>query len=332
MSNANQRDRLRPRSSPGRGEEQANEQEPGLELRAERDSELSASAGALLARVRQRRRNERAPDDLRQRALARALAEAQRPAVLAMPAPVLVPVAHPAARVFVRLSLAVALGLGLVLAVPAALRQLDQRVSPEPLATGDWQVSGPAGELLAKQSPLFRLPLLPLSDPPRELGPSLFAEQPFAQGSGSWQVRLWNDPTLQPEIPARVQFESGALCVPLAPGDRVLGGWPWPQDHTPAPIAGVKLQHGRAYRLSFRAWVQGPLPSQVLLGVGHEQFPFAAAAAARVQVSKSPEPFAMDFVAAHDDDAAGVAFLATNIASHADPTRLCLAELRLSER
>jgi hypothetical protein len=295
-------------------------------------SELSGSAAALLARVRQRRRDERAPDELRQRALARALAEAERPAVLAMPAPVLVPVARPSARALLRVSAAVALGLGVVLGAPAALRQIEQRVSPEPVATGNWQVSGPAGELLSKQSPLFRLPLLPLSEAPSDLGPSLFAEHPFAQDSSSWQVRLWNDPAAEPETPARVQFEGGALCVPLAAGDRVLGGWPWPHEQAAAPVAAVKLQQGRAYRLSFKAWVQGPLPSQVLLGVGHKQFPFVAAAAARVQVSKSPEPFAMDFVAAHDDDSAGVAFLATNIAGHADSTRLCLGELRLNER
>ena len=326
MSNANQRDRLRPRSSPVRGEEQ------GSELGVDPGSELSGSAAALLARVRQRRRDERAPDDLRRRALARALAEAERPAVLAMPAPVLVPVARPAARVLVRVSAALALGLGVVLGAPAALRQIEQRLSPEPLATQDWQVSGPAGELLSKQSPLFRLPLLPLSEAPQELGPNLFGERPFAYDSSSWQVRLWNDPTAEPEVPVKVEFENGALCVPLAAGDRVIGGWPWPHEQAPAPVAAAKLQRGRAYRLSFRAWVQGPLPSQVLLGIGHKRFPFVAAAAARVQVSSSAEPFAMDFVAANDDDAAGVAFLATNIAAHADATRLCLSELRLSER
>jgi hypothetical protein len=298
----------------------------------EQGSERSGSAAALLARVRQGRRDERAPDGLRQRALARALAEAERPAVLAMPAPVLMPVAHPSARAFARGSAALALGLAALLGAPAALRQLEQHLSPEPVATGNWQVSGPAGELLSKQSPLFRLPLLPLSEAPPELGPNLFREHPFAQDSNSWQVRLWNDPALEPETPARVQFENGALCVPLAAGDRVLGGWPWPHDEAPAPVAAVKLRQGRAYRLSFKTWVQGPLPSQVLLGIGHKQFPFVAAAAARVQVSKSPEPFAMDFVAAQDDDSAGVAFLATNIAGHADPTRLCLGELRLSER
>jgi hypothetical protein len=326
MSSTNQRDRLGPSSLPARQGEESNEQ----------GAELSGAAEALLVRVRQRRREERAPDGLRQRALARALAEAQRPAVLAMPAPALVPVARPWARALVRMSAAVALVLGVVLGAPAALHQLQQRVAPEPVASGNWGASGPAGELLSKQSPLFRLPLLPLPDPPRELGPSLFAEPPFAQDSSSWQVRLWNDPTVEPETPARVQFEGGALCVPLAAGDRALGGWPWPHDlasaplEAPARVAGVKLQQGRAYRLSFKAWARGPLPSQVLLGVGHRQFPFVAAAAARVQVSQSPEPFAMDFVAARDDDAAGVAFLAT--AGHAESTRLCLGELRLSER
>src|SRR5690348_10014830 len=100
MSNANQRDRLRPRSSPARGEEQALDR--SSELAMEQGSELSDSAAALLARVRQRRRDEQAPDDLRRRALARALAEAERPAVLAMPAPVLVPVVRPWARALSR--------------------------------------------------------------------------------------------------------------------------------------------------------------------------------------------------------------------------------------
>ncbi|HEU4582141.1 MAG TPA: hypothetical protein VFS67_27990 [Polyangiaceae bacterium] len=326
MSNANQRDRLRPLSSSAR------EERHGSEPPLEQGSELSGSAAALLARIRQRRRAERAPDELRQRALARALAEAQRPAVLAMPAPALVPVARPSARALGRVAAAVALGLAVVLGAPAGLRQLEQRLSPEPVATGNWQVSGPAGELLSKPSPLFRLPLLPLSEAPRELGPSLFAEQPFAEDSSSWQVRLWNNPKAEPEVPALVQFESGALCVPLAPGDRVIGGWPWPHDPSAAAIAAPNLRQGHAYRLSFKAWVRGPLPSQVLLGVGHRHFPFAAAAAARVQVSKTPESFAMDFVAARDEGAAGVAFLATNIAGHADPTRLCLGELQLSER
>jgi len=337
MSSTPHRDRLAPSSLPAAGQEQGNEQ----------GAELSGSATALLARVRQRRQEEKAPDGLRQRALARALAEAHRPAVLAMPAPALVPVARPTARALVRGVAALALGLGVVLGAPVAMHEIEQRVSPEAVspevATGNWQASGPAGELLSKHSPLFRLPLLPLSEAPRELAPSLFAEQPFAQESGSWQVRLWNDPTVEPETPAKVQFENGALCVPLAAGDRVLGGWPWPHNLASAqlqatapvaaaPVAAVRLQQGRAYRLSFQAWARGPLPSQVLLGVGHKQFPFVAAAAARVQVSRSPEAFALDFVAARDDDAAGVAFLATNIAGHADPTRLCLRELRLSER
>jgi hypothetical protein len=77
--------------------------------------------------------------------------------------------------------------------------------------------------------------------------------------------------------------------------------------------------------------VRGPLPSQVVLGVGHIQFPFVAAAAARVQVGPERERFAMDFVASHDDDAVGVAFLATN-GPHADPTRVCFADLTLVAR
>jgi hypothetical protein len=39
----------------------------------------------------------------------------------------------------------------------------------------------------------------------------------------------------------------------------------------------------------------------------------------------------MDFVASRDDEAVGVAFLASN-GPHADPTRVCLADVTLVAR
>jgi hypothetical protein len=191
-------------------------------------------------------------------------------------------------------------------------------------------MSGPAGELLAK-SPLLRRPLLPIEgDEPLAPGPSLLGERPFSQEAQAWQVRRWTDPKADPDEQADFSFEGAALCVTLGRGERVIGGWPWPAPEAAAP-ASVRIAAGRSYRLGFKAWAQGPLPSQLLVGVGHTAWPFVAAAGARVQVSADPEPFAMDFVAQHDDDSIGVAFLAAN-ALNADGTRVCLSDVTLSAR
>ena len=300
---------------------------------------LSPEDSALLSLARRQRREQRAPDDLRQRARARVLAELAGPTPVhalpahALPAAVLVSVARPSLRFGLRLFGVAALVLGAIVGAPVLLRTLSKQWAegPEPPSAANWQASGPAGELLSHSSPLLRLPLLPLpDDQPAVSGPSLLGERPFAQPGGAWQVRRWNDPKADPDEPAAHSFEDGALCLPLAAGERVLGGWPWPAPGAASPEK-VAIAQGRAYRLGFRAWVRGPLPSQVLLGVGHIQFPFVAAAAARVQVTPEAQRFAMDFVASHDDDAVGVAFLASN-GRHADPTRVCLADLTLVAR
>jgi hypothetical protein len=296
------------------------------------DQELTPEACELLARAKRQRGDERAPNGLGQRALARALAELKRPE--ATPAPGTAPfvtVARPSVRLGLWLLAAAALGLGLLVSTRLLLRTIaTSRLGPEPRATGDWHMSGPAGELLA-QAPLLRTPLLPLPEDARsEPGPSLFAERPFSARAESWQVRRWNDPKADPELAAAYAFEGAALCVTLAAAERVLGGWPWPAPGV-APPGHVALSRGRAYRLGFTAWVRGPLPSQVLIGVGHTAWPFVAAAGARVQVSSEPAPFALDFVAQHDDDSVGVAFLATN-ARHADTTRVCLSDVTLEQR
>jgi hypothetical protein len=301
------------------------------------DPRSESEDSELLARARRQRSEERAPDAVRGRVRARVLAEAAVPAAHALPLAPLVSVARPSLRFGLRMIGVAALVLGAIIGAPLLLRTVSKQWAqgPEPRASLNWQATGPAGELLGHSSPLLRLPLLPLpEDQPSVSGPSLLGEHPFQSG-GAWQVRRWNDPKADPDEPAAYGFEDGALCVALATGDRVLGGWPWPAaspEGTGAALPEkVALTQGRAYRLGFRAWVRGPLPSQVLLGVGHIQFPFVAAAAARIQVAPEPERFAMDFIAARGDDAVGVAFLASN-GPHADPTRVCFADVTLVAR
>jgi hypothetical protein len=294
------------------------------------DDELSAEERELLAHARRLRSDEQAPAALRQRALSRALAELQRPepTIAAVPAP-LVAVKRPSLRLGTSLLAALALGLGLFVSGRLLLRA-ERALGPEPRASNDWNVSGPAGELLAPHSPLLRAPLLPLEQGERTVrGPNLLGDGAFSQAGQAWQVRRWNDPKADPELPAAHDFEQGALCLTLGASERVIGGWPWPAEGA-TPPAKVALRAGRGYRLTFSARASDGLPAQVLIGVGHTAWPFVAAAGARVQVSRSEEPFAMDFVAQRDDDSVGVAFLAA--ASHGDGTRLCLRDVVLSER
>jgi len=320
---------------PSKSEELSSEAVPleAVPLEAVSLEALSLQDAGLLSLARRQRRAERAPEELRQRARARVLAELAGHAAHAMPAAALVAVTRPSLRFGLRLFAVAALVLGTVVGAPALLHTVSQQRAqgPELRSSDDWQASGPAGELLSRWSPLSRLPLLPLpEEEPPVLGPGLLGERPFAQPGGAWQVRRWNDPKADPDEPASYGFEDGALCVALASGERVLGGWPWPASGAAFPEK-VSIAQGRAYQLGFRAWARGPLPSQVLLGVGHRQFPFVAVAAARVQVAREPERFALDFVASRDDEAVGVAFLASN-GPHADPTRVCLADVTLVAR
>jgi hypothetical protein len=295
--------------------------------------ELSRGALELLTRAKQRRNEEHAPEALRQRMLSGALAElARSQEALAVPEKTLVRVGRPSARLALGLLAAMAFGVGLLVSGRLLMRTLREHLplGPEPGSTGDWHASGPAGELLA-HSPLLRTPLLPLSDGEALAPtPSLFGEPLFAREGQAWQVRRWTDPKSDPDQAAAYSLDQGALCVTLAAAERVIGGWPWPEGEATAP-APVKLSAGRPYRLAFKAWVDGAVPSQVLIGVGHTRFPFVAAAAARVQVSGSAEPFAMDFVAQHDDESVGVAFLAAN-GVRSNTTRVCLGDVVLSER
>jgi hypothetical protein len=301
------------------------------DLKQDPERELSAEARELLARARRQRNEEHAPSGLRQRALSRAVAELTRPepTIAALPAP-LVAIKRPSLRLGTALLAACALGGGLLVSGRLLLQSGGEgALGPEPRTSADWHASGPAGELLAPHSPLLRKPLLPLESEPAPNGKSLLGELPFSEPAAAWQVRRWNDPKADPELPAARDFEGGALCLTLGAGERVIGGWPWPREGDEPP-AKVALRTGGSYRLAFKARVSGALPAQVLIGVGHTAWPFVAAAGARVQVSRSEQPFAMDFVAQRDDDSVGIAFLAA--ATHGDGTRLCLRDVVLSER
>jgi len=67
-----------------------------------------------------------------------------------------------------------------------------------------------------------------------------------------------------------------------------------------------------------------------VLGGGPVRLPVGAGAGARVDVSTTPEAFAVSFVAAHSDPSIGVAFLATG-ADTSDRTRVCLSDVTLTE-
>lgn len=310
--------------------------------------QLSAEERELLLRAREQRRAEGVPEALRQRLLQRALedvAGAERglagsaagassllpgagldgPAVAATE---LVVVPQWTWRSTVQLVTLAACAVLLLFGARRLLWSwLDTR-KPQPEAA---ERRGPsAGERLL-DTPLFRTPAptVPAGEaPPAEA--SLLSEQPFSQRSGAWQVRRWDNLAVAPAGAAAHDFSEGALCIPLAAGQRVLGGWPWAATDAVAP-KGVPLAPGRPYRLHFKAWAREPLPAQLLIGVGHVRLPFSAAAGARVPVSDEPQSFVIDFSSANGDPSAGVAFLAT-AAPDAEPTRVCLSDFTLVER
>jgi hypothetical protein len=301
--------------------------------------ELSASDRELLAVARRELQRDHVPVAIRQRLFERVVDEARRvEPELAQPAAPLVPVR--ARGVWLVLGSAAAMAAGLVLF--ANVRPVFRSsAGDEPLADG---VRPRPEQRIGDgifQSALFRAPAPAWSGALPPADTSLFGERPFSMQSRSWQVRHWNDLGTDPGEPAKYHFDEGALCVTLRSGERVIGGWPWlpssgePTSSTasaastvPAPVA---LSAGKAYRLVFQAWASDPLPSQLLIAVGHAHVPFSAAAGARVDVSTTPESFVVSFVAKHDDPAVGVAFLA-NAGEGAEPTRVCLSDLTLTER
>lgn len=299
------------------------------------DRELLSGAVGELVRGR-------VPVAVRERMFARVIDEARRPQPkLATPASPLVPVR--ARGVWLVLGSAAAMAFGLVLLANA--RALFR-------GSGDaLDASGSDGPPRAEQhlgdrifqSALFRAPAPAWSGALPPLETNLFGERPFSPQSHAWQVKRWDDLNLgmPPTVPAQYSFEQGALCVSLRGGARIVGGWPWlpngeaeptPAPGTPgAPPAAVPLSAGRAYRLVFKAWASEPLPSQVLIAVGHAELPYSGVAGARVEVSTTPEPFGVSFVAKHDDASVGVAFFAS-ASEGAPPTRVCLSDVTLSER
>jgi hypothetical protein len=133
-----------------------------------------------------------------------------------------------------------------------------------------------------------------------------------------------------PVEPAKYHIVGAALCVELGNGERVIGGWPWLPAGEVTAAKPVQLEAGKSYRLVFKAWAQDPLPAQVLIAVGHDRMPFSAAAGARVEVSNTPQAFAVSFVAVHDDPSIGVAFLGS-AAEGAERSRLCWSDVTLTE-
>lgn len=306
------------------------------------DVELSAQERELLQRAREQRRAQGVPDGLRQRLLQRALEDAgPERAVLSGAAPrgmgpdspvvaatELVVVPQWSWRATLQLLGAAACSVLLLFGARRLLWSwLDTR-RPQPEAA---RRSGPsAGERLL-DTPLFRTPAptLPAGEAPPAAA-SLFPEQPFSPRSGAWQVRRWDNLGAAPSGAAAHDFSEGALCIPLAAGQRVLGGWPWAEGDNVAP-KGVALAPGRPYRLYFKAWAREPLPAQLLIGVGHVRLPFSAAAGARVPVSAEPQTFVVDVSSANGDPSVGVAFLVT-AARDTEPTRVCVSDVMLVER
>jgi hypothetical protein len=321
--------------------------------------ELSIEDLELLARARHQRKRESVPEPVRERLLSRALEEASRsePSLVA-PAGALVVVQPRGWGFAMGWVAAVALGVLGLTQVRGWFSGGDGSIA-EGVATGAEGSASSANAAARKlgdrlfQSSLFHAPAESLSKevsaagvlPPAEA--SLFGERPFSAQSRAWQVRRWDDLRSEPVQPAQYELVNGALCVGLGGGERIIGGWPW-LDKSPdgagsggsvgsgrsesgavAP-APVSLSAGTAYRLTFKAWAREPLPAQMLIAVGHDSVPFSAAAGARVEVSTTPEAFAVSFVATHSDPSIGVAFLATG-ADTSDRTRLCLSDVTLTE-
>jgi hypothetical protein len=306
--------------------------------------ELSPSDRELLAVARRELQRGHVPAPIRQRLFERVVDEARRAEPpLAQPVAPLVPVR--ARGVWLVLGSAAAMAAGLVLFANART-VFRSSGGDEPVAEGGLPRSEQQLGARIFQSALFRAPAPEWSGALPPADTSLFTERPFSMQSHGWQVRHWNDLGADPGEPAKYAFDDGALCITLRSGERVIGGWPWlpntgdaiepgalspgvsPRVPAPAPVA---LSAGKAYRLVFKAWASDPLPSQLLIAVGHAHVPFSAAAGARVDVSNTPEPFVVSFVAKHDDPSVGVAFLA-NAGEGAEPTRVCLSDLTLTER
>ena len=305
----------------------------------EREVQLSAVERELLQRAREQRDAEVVPDALRRRMLQRALedeAGGERGLTgtvagagsAAVAATELVVVPAWSWRSTVQwLSAAACVVLMLFGARQLLWSWLDTR---KPQAESRPRSGASAAERLL-DAPLFRSPaaVLPAGQAP-PASASLFPEQPFSVHSAAWQVRRWDDLSVAPAGAATHEFSAGALCVPLAAGQRVLGGWPWAAADGVVP-RGVPLAAGRPYRLYLKAWAEEPLPAQLLVGVGHARLPFSAAAGARIAVTAEPQTFVIDFSSANGDPSAGIAFLAT-ARREAEPTRVCVSDVVLVER
>jgi hypothetical protein len=101
------------------------------------------------------------------------------------------------------------------------------------------------------------------------------------------------------------RVEHGALCASVKGGQNVIMSWPTASD-PPQPI---NLSPSTTYRLSFRAFMTGPLAVRIVAKVGHRDAPYTPVVQAPVAAEAAPHLFAVDFEPHHADPEAGVAFV-----------------------
>jgi hypothetical protein len=292
----------------------------------------------LLGRVKARRLDAEISAEVRERLLRRVLEATRRSEQsLAVPAAQFVAVPPRGLAFGFGWSAALACALISLTQLRGWLRAGDRGEDPllvDEAVTAEAATEGRGAEALARGERVFQSALFHAAAPVFSgalPGPesSLFGEAPFSAQSAAWQVRRWDDLKSDPTQSAKYELVGNGMCVHIGDGERVVGGWPWLGRGISAPKR-VALEAGGRYRLVFRAWSREPLPAQVLIAVGHDQVPFSASAAARVDVSTTPRAFAVSFVAKHHDPSVGVAFLAT-AATDAERTQLCLSDVTLTE-
>jgi hypothetical protein len=144
----------------------------------------------------------------------------------------------------------------------------------------------------------------------------------FSQGELLWSVRELKE---SGDLSSLADFavRDGALCSRLRVGEYVLGGWPW-EDRRLSPSS-FELVKGQRYRLSLRAWSLGSESVELIVKIGHQRPPYAAAFVAAVPIEVAPRRFDVEFVARAADHLAGFAFVATGRSG--ERSELCLDDV-----
>ena len=170
---------------------------------------------------------------------------------------------------------------------------------------------------------------------------NLITNGDFSHGDALWDVRYW--PTLRRIPEGHETFEivadsarsadrgarrnDQALCVQVRDGESLLGGWPAePARLTPHSFA---LRVGRAYRFRLRAWFSGSVPVQLLVKVGHQNYPYTPTIITLVPVTETPQTFGVDFVAKANENDGGIAWTASG-GTGSGESRLCIDDVVLA--